>query len=144
MDCVCKDLGGFRMLPKFRAWHKKDKKMYDIWALYSKVNYIDLEVNDFYAYKRERLDEVEIMQATGLFDKNGVEIFEGDILKYKFMYDKRVKTFGFVVKRIDKATFGLEDIRGLTTEQIELYRVVANNHFQIIGNIYESPELVQQ
>jgi len=94
---------------KFRAWNNAEKKMYP-------------EVEDI----RERY-EIYLMQYTGLKDKNGQEIYEGDILKFntkggnEMIYEVKWRGKGFKPTRMS------ED----NQEEIE-----------IIGNIYENPELL--
>lgn len=86
-------------------------------------------------------DNYELMQYTGIKDKNGVEIYEGDILKYKYLYDRRFKYLSLVKFMETEASFGLKDIYG---NEIPLYRITANNYFEVVGNIYENPELLEE
>lgn len=67
------------MIPKFRVWDKTDKEMY----LVDVINFNRGEfesIGDGITFLRES-DEVILMQSTGLFDKNGQEVFVGDIIK---------------------------------------------------------------
>ena len=81
-----------------------------------------------------------VCQFTGLYDKNGKEIYEGDILKYNFPYDGRLKHVSPVKFLETEASFGIKD---RYENEIPLYRIAANNYFEVIGNIYENEELLK-
>lgn len=118
---------------KFRAWDKEQAKMKKDFR-FDEFN----DVNDYFAD-----DDFVFMQYTGLKDKNGKEIYDGDIVSLKYLYDKRTTDKGQVVWREDKASFGLKSLKGLTNEVYELYQVTAEHNLEIIGNIYENPELLK-
>ena len=80
--------------------------------------------------------DIKVLQFTGLQDKNGIEIYEGDILKYKFPYDRRKVHTSAVTYLETQASFGIVDFYG---NNIPLYDITANNCFEIIGNICETP-----
>lgn len=67
------------MRPRFRAWLKKDKEMIDVEEIHFNNGKLDF-IGDAITWMCKNNDFV-LMQSTGLTDKNGKEIFEGDILK---------------------------------------------------------------
>lgn len=140
---------------KFRVWDKKLK-------LLGNVSYIDFKNKKIIYHNYNGLfnyyvnfEDVEIMQSTGLFDKYGVEIYEGDIVKFPELYDFYDFEEGVtvnvasVVKKGNCFTldnFVGED--GATERELENYECTFDDldfkNFEIIGNIYENKELIQQ
>ena len=124
---------------KFRAWLKEDKKMVNVETMdFTDKSIQYLEKSEFinaYLLRRVSLDDVELMQYTNLKDKNGKEIYEGDIIKYKFPYDTRLKHISPVKFLETEASFGIKDIYG---NEIPLYTIWANNYFEVVGNIYKN------
>jgi len=127
---------------KFRAWKKpldredmclNEKEYKDV----AKVISINSENNNAY---ETTLDNLEIMQYTGLHDKNKKDIFEDDIIKeilpddeaYTFIVDWNKISASFVLKEI-----GVPDYYGRFNDDME------SSDFEIIGNTFENPELLR-
>lgn len=127
------------MIPKFRAWDKTTSKLHVVNGIYcdnKKIHYIDDNRVRFVGF-----DNVIIMQSTGLLDKNGKGIFEGDILAFE-TDDEVIKVNVFWDE--EHALFMFESKK--YNEQEPLAELVENNTypFEIIGNIYENPELLEE
>lgn len=86
------------------------------------------------------LGSPNIMQYTGLKDKNGKEIYEGDIVKTHIGKDKRIKFLDTI--EIVEFKNGAFIVSGFTIKEQwnELYK--ETNRIEVIGNIYENPELL--
>ena len=132
---------------KYKLWDKENKEfLEDTWeteyAVLKNGNIIEIYDNGFgEGYSISDLENIEVLQFTGLQDRNGKEIYEGDILKYNFPYDGRLKHVSPVKFLETEASFGIKD---RYENEIPLYRIAANNYFEIIGNIYENKNLLEE
>lgn len=122
------------MIPKFRAWDKELQTMLDVSLIDFKKRVLVGEHWKFGETNFVSFDEIELMQSTGLFDRNGKEIFEGDILGTK---DGLLN--GIVEYRTD---LGMWTNSLLRYNNFERLCSVASDR-EIIGNIYENPELLE-
>lgn len=135
------------MIPKFRVW---DKNTEDV--VYVKT--IDLEkdgsIGCIVDYNGINLDMTEcvIMQSTGLKDKNGVDIFEGDILKIievtnegisEYITDVIWEDCSFVFKSdgVDYYDSFLGSFSGDPNKTYPLFELL------VIGNVWDNPELLE-
>ena len=127
------------MIPRYRAWKKAGKEL-------GRVGQITFELDGSVShvlFKGKFLDfnvpinEIELMQSTGLFDRNGKEIFEGDILDYrgrKALVRWHGSYASFIYRFVD-------ELQNRNTEWKPLY--LAYMKCEIIGNIYENPEFLE-
>nr|DAE06715.1 MAG TPA: YopX protein [Siphoviridae sp. ctGN02] len=126
------------MIPKYRVWDKELQTMLDVSLINFKKGVLVGEHWEFGETNFMSFDEIVLMQSTGLFDKNGKEIFEGDIVDYKGR-KAIIKWHGsyasFIYRFIDKP-------KERKAEWSPLY--LAYLHVEIIGNIYENPELLEE
>ena len=153
------------MIPKFRAWKKAGKEL-------GRVGQITFELDGSVScvlFKGKFLDfnvpinEIVLMQSTGLKDKNGKEIFEGDILKFNDEWneychegyvDGSVEGVNYVEVAKGEACFEFGKTRypesslfiHMEDEHLSFAELVNDKDFEfkIIGNIYESPELLEE
>ena len=131
------------MIPKFRAWLKNDKEMIDVDEIHWFHEGIDF-IGDGITFSRGA-DEIELMQSTGLFDKKGVEIFEGDIVKrYKSPFHKAKWEYQIETVLKEKASLLLGREYGKNFGTMPFDSPFAKSELlEVIGNIYENPELLE-
>ncbi|PTL14766.1 YopX family protein [Staphylococcus haemolyticus] len=135
---------------KFRVWDKENERMLvpgeDSDFITLEIDENGINVYDMQhpsaekGYDLAHLD-CDLLMSTGLKDKNGVEIYEGDVVALKYPYDKRIKTKGSIVWDRYKSCFGISMKE--ITERYELYRITAGNYLTVIGNKYQHPELLE-
>lgn len=134
------------MTPRYRAWIKTEKRMFfsdDILAIdYENKEIVTQQVyfenglpddRDIYCYNP---DEIELMQSTGLKDKNGKEVFIGDIVKC---------TRGCLHEVYLEKEYGGTFIGGMPAVYLKGFGdgYAWTEYEEIIGNIYENPELLE-
>lgn len=124
------------MIPSFRAWDKKTQTTLDVSLIDFKKSVLIGEHWEFGETNFINFDEIELMQSTGLCDKAGTEVFEGDILRHQIQTD-----YTFIVK-YDKDN-GRWYGEGLSrTYRIDITKDFLQ-YYKVIGNIYENLELLE-
>lgn len=112
----------------YRAWIKAEKRM----ARVTEIHFID---DELYSISDENhcpylADEIILIESTGVKDKHGNEIFDGDMIAYEIggivfshivQYKERTGSYGF--------------------ETLAAYIITSKLEFEIVGNIYETPNL---
>ena len=105
---------------KFRAWDKQQNKMLGIdWAITAQGGFFNISE---YTYE----DDPIIMQFTGLIDKNGQEIYEGDLIK---TLDNRILPVIF-----KEGCFGFEN--NLENKQFAYFTKALASMIEVVGNIH--------
>jgi uncharacterized phage protein (TIGR01671 family) len=142
---------------KFRAWEKNLKEIIPV----NNIDFASRMINTGSAWRL--FDEIELMQYTGLNDKNGNKIYEGDIVRREFEIGRIIidplslgaedyeiedsgyfigvvclrPSEGYVLNKCKK--FNDEDELQAKKSGVKLYA----NRAVVIGNIYENPELLE-
>ncbi|MFS9162463.1 YopX family protein [Streptococcus oralis] len=132
------------MKQKFRAWDTTNKEMFkDTFAITESGQVVVVDQSSvFVSPDYVFVDNLVIMQSTGLFDKNNKEIFEGDIIANgpDVMCMKRHNTLGFYVEKKGRVEFIAD---GAVLEEFEEDAKEIADSLEIIGNVYENPELLE-
>ena len=122
------------MITKFRAWLKNDKEMIDVDEIHFDNGQLDF-IGDEITFMR-KADEIELMQATGLQDKNGQEVFVGDIIKC---------TRGCPHEIYLEKEYGGTYVGGMPAIYLKglLNGYAWTGDEEIIGNVYQNRELLE-
>lgn len=123
---------------KFRAFVKHLGQLADVLS----IDFLDSEV-EIYLVDRDEIrkyqfDEVNLLLATGEFDSTGKEIYAGDIVRGKYGKNGLIKNYEI---RWLRGRFTVVDIDMITGK--EHYYPLGLLEGEVIGNIYENPELLE-
>ena len=117
---------------KFRAWDKENKEMLDIKDLHWDDCTREFSIRTTMYSDYFDVEDMILMQYTGLKDKNRKEIYEGDIVKSYYYID----TTNGEQERYHQKEVKFNEI---SCE----YNINAFENLEVIGNIYENPELLK-
>ena len=141
------------MIPRYRAWDKETKTMNGMAEIYRNRNQ-EIEL-------RPRDENIILMQSTGLRDKTGKEIFEGDVLKFNDEWNEYCHE-GYVDGSVEGINF-VEVVRGeacfefgktrypesslfirMEDERLTFAELIKSRdfEFEIIGNVWEDGDLI--
>ena len=140
---------------KFRAWDKINKKMAEVYVLSLSIIQGHIICEDNKLFSGCDYTSVEIMQYTGLNDKNGKEVYEGDIIfnpnSFGCVCGNGIYTDEYPDKRI--IIWNNKDLRfdfdfldkNMRGEKCSGYCLCETNKelFEVIGNICENPDLIK-
>lgn len=123
------------MIPNFRAWNKLASRMYIVNGLHFDRGMVQYANNDN-AIRLIKLENIILMQSTGLHDKNGKEVFIGDIIKC---------TRGCPHEVYLEKEYGGTYVGGMPAIYLKGIRegYAWTGAEEILGNIYENPELLE-
>ena len=130
------------MIPKFRVWESYYKKMFAndqiiIWDGNVYVNDADKITVD--NMKGWSIDDKYLMQSTGLFDKNGQEIFENDIVEWEHK-DTGQLVRGIVKYDTELGFWGMTDVR---FNDLIAIGYLANQKVTVLGDVFEHNHLLK-
>jgi uncharacterized phage protein (TIGR01671 family) len=133
------------MNPKFRAWDKIQKKMGVVISNNWMTGVANIIIDNKETLRQEQ--DYILMKSTGIKDKNGTEIFEGDIIDTTD-YEGGLSSVGNPLVKVEHDKYGFV-VTGdfpdspITLKEFEAGRKFAGVEVIIAGNIYENPELVE-
>ena len=134
------------MIPKFKVWHKSMQRMSEVLAISFERQKVKIRHLRGTTHMTVPFNDVELMQSTGLLDKNGKEIFESDIVKTTIFFGRADESGGFY--EYEKELIGivkqLEGAWVIDTEKGAVYLWSDINENEVLGNIWENPKLLEE
>ena len=131
---------------KFRAWDKI-KKIFlptDVWAVVNTdFKAFGIMIEDFEEYREGEYfykEFIELSQYTGLKDKNGKEVFEGDLIDYGFYGNKKI--LAEVVFQIGRYCLKVYENNEEYISEFHNDKDHETIWYEVIGSVFENPELL--
>ena len=128
---------------KFRAWLKEEERMVNVSDISFIGEEIDIYEGDSSSGDWRPFEDMVLMQYTGLKDDDGIEIYEGDIVECSDSYGNESHVAEVKHRTdIDYPAFDLVPYPDVESNAISYY--LADGKIEVVGNIYEDPELLEQ
>lgn len=130
------------MMQKLRAWDKEEKRMWNVEILYIEDEWVKVNDGSIYGETKDLVRNYELMRSMGLTNKLGDEIYEGDILEIlelnnnKYIYGELIYKNGVFGLKNEEINYDNNDKRDI----IPLNEI--GQVYKVIGNKYETPELI--
>jgi uncharacterized phage protein (TIGR01671 family) len=131
---------------KYRAWDKIGKCMYEVTALvwsaasaskFSRIELLSLDATYTYVATGDECDNYEIIECTGINDKNGKEIYESDIMGRKIVEQWDI----FEIQGTVRWDSSLASFDIMQNDKTRVY--ILSNEWEVLGNIYEHPQSLE-
>lgn len=149
------------MLPRFRAWDKTENKMWNVETIYIEDEWVKVNDGSIYGITKDLVRDYVLMQSTGLKDKNGVEIYEGDIIEFEdesfcYPFDDEA-----IVETINRAQVIIDKVKGIFLEnfmvkdstiakEYKYYydlptseKTILFKECSVVGNVFEDENLLE-
>lgn len=127
---------------KYKVFDKDDKKLHNVIFVNHENNSVEW-YNEYDKKRAEFIYEIPIVECTGLKDKNGKLIYEGDIIKIEYFDDGIKYRIGVVEWEDDGYCVTYYNAKDTKVSGCSLVDVANGyNEQKVIGNIYENPELI--
>ena len=120
------------MIPKFRAWDKINERIVEVSEINFWTKIIDT-TDTFLAFSN-----IELLQSTGLLDKNGKNIYEGDIVKHDPVPNPFISNAYFEIIQARSGEWRMDNYRG---GQVLAY---GNHEVEVVGNKFEHQHLLEE
>jgi uncharacterized phage protein (TIGR01671 family) len=149
------------MMPKFRAWDNAVNKMWNVETIYIEDEWVKVNDGSIYGITKDLVRDYVLMQSTGLKDKNGVEIYEGDIIEFEdeafcYPFDDEA-----IVETINRAQVIIDKVKGIFLEnfmvkdstiakEYKYYydlptseKTIFFKECSVVGNVFEDENLLE-
>ena len=150
------------MLPRFRAWDKTENKMWNVETIYIEDEWVKVNDGSIYGITKDLVRDYVLMQSTGLKDKNGVEIYEGDIIEFEdesfcYPFDDEA-----IVETINRAQVIIDKVKGIFLENFMVKDSMIAKEYKyyydlptsektiffkecsVVGNVFEDENLLEK